>query len=64
MKRVEARTFCFLWLSDVPMTPLFTELRARIPANKFYPPRLDPAQYLFRMRLVEEILESFWTAPA
>jgi LuxR family maltose regulon positive regulatory protein len=40
-----------------PVNPLFTELRGRVPANKFYPPHLDPEQYLYRGRLVEEILK-------
>lgn len=39
------------------MDHLFNEIRARIPANKFYPPVLDPTQYLPRKRLLQELLQ-------
>jgi hypothetical protein len=37
------------------MDRLFSEIKARIPANKFYPPSLDSSQYLFRKRLVQTL---------
>ncbi len=34
------------------------DFKSKIPANKFYPPRFDPSQNIFRQRLVEELLET------
>jgi ATP/maltotriose-dependent transcriptional regulator MalT len=36
---------------------LFNDIRAKIPANKFYPPFLDSTQYLPRKRLLQELLQ-------
>jgi ATP/maltotriose-dependent transcriptional regulator MalT len=36
---------------------LFNDIRAKIPANKFYPPVLDSTQYLPRKRLLQELLQ-------
>lgn len=38
------------------MGQLFAEISARIPANKFYPPRFAASQSIFRPRLVEACL--------
>ncbi len=38
------------------MVALFAEISARIPANKFYPPRFAASQTIFRPRLVESCL--------
>lgn len=38
------------------MAQLFAEISARIPANKFYPPRFAASQTIFRPRLVEACL--------
>jgi ATP/maltotriose-dependent transcriptional regulator MalT/DNA-binding SARP family transcriptional activator len=38
------------------MVPLFAEISARIPANKFYPPRFAASQTIFRPRLIESCL--------
>lgn len=40
------------------MAQLFAEISARIPANKFYPPRFAASQTIFRPRLVESCLAS------
>ena len=37
------------------MDQLFNEIRARIPANKFYPPVLESSQYLTRKRLLQNL---------